>query len=194
VHIIVSPCKLARNALWKIDPGEPAAAALSADIGSLLFETDPRGVPRAIISQPDMLSPATCIGPYEILNLLDEGAMGEVYRAEDTVLGREVAVKVLPPAFSADPERVARFQREARTLAALSHPNIASIYGTMRFRAPVPNAPKDRNDPAMPTARFQRPPGGLSLLFRRSATVFTGPGGHPHGDRKGTHSPSNVGI
>ena len=76
-----------------------------------------------------MLSAATRIGPYEILALLGEGGMGEVYRAKDTVLGREVAVKVLPPAFSADPERVARFQREAQALAALSHPNIASIYG-----------------------------------------------------------------
>jgi serine/threonine protein kinase len=84
---------------------------------------------RAIISQPDMLSAATRVGPYEILALLGEGGMGEVYRAKDTVLGREVAVKVLPPAFSADPERVARFQREAQALAALSHPNIASIYG-----------------------------------------------------------------
>jgi serine/threonine protein kinase len=74
-----------------------------------------------------MLSPATRIGSYEILTLIGEGGMGEVYRAKDTVLGREVVVKVLPPAFSADPERVARFQREA--LAALSHPNIASIYG-----------------------------------------------------------------
>jgi serine/threonine protein kinase len=76
-----------------------------------------------------MLSAATRIGPYEILTLLGEGGMGEVYRAKDTVLGREVAVKILTPAFSADPERVARFQREAQALAALSHPNIASIYG-----------------------------------------------------------------
>src|SRR3984893_6034560 len=76
-----------------------------------------------------MLSAATRIGPYEVLTLLGQGGMGEVYRAKDTVLGREVAVKVLPPAFSTDPERVARFQREAQALAALSHPNIASIYG-----------------------------------------------------------------
>src|SRR5215470_11982244 len=76
-----------------------------------------------------MLSSATRIGPYEILALLGEGGMGEVYRARDTVLGREVAVKVLPAAVAADPERVARFQREAQALAALNHPNIASIYG-----------------------------------------------------------------
>src|SRR6266850_5311219 len=76
-----------------------------------------------------MLSTGTRIGPYQIMTLLGEGGMGEVDRARDTVLGREVAVKVLPAAFSADPERVARFQREAQALAALSHPNIASIYG-----------------------------------------------------------------
>src|SRR5258706_1299227 len=76
-----------------------------------------------------MLSSATGIGPYEILTLLGQGGMGEVYRARDTVLGREVAVRVLPAAFSADPDRVARFQREAQALAALSHPNIAAIYG-----------------------------------------------------------------
>src|SRR5262245_31050646 len=76
-----------------------------------------------------MLLPATRIGPYEILTLLGQGGMGEVYRARDTVLGREVAIKVLPPAFTADAERVARFQREAQALAALSHPNIAAIHG-----------------------------------------------------------------
>src|SRR5258706_13473448 len=76
-----------------------------------------------------MLSSATGIGPYEILTLLGQGGMGEVYRARDTVLGREVAVKGLPAAFSADPDRVARFQPEAQALAALSHPNIAAIYG-----------------------------------------------------------------
>src|SRR2546422_854026 len=76
-----------------------------------------------------MLSSATRIGPYEIMTLLGQGGMGEVYRARDTVLGREVAIKVLPTAFVADAERVARFQREAQALAALSHPNIAAIYG-----------------------------------------------------------------
>ena len=70
-------------------------------------------MPHAIISQPDMFSAATRIGPYEILTQLGEGGIGEVYRAKDTELGREVAIKVLPPAFSADPERIARFQRES---------------------------------------------------------------------------------
>ncbi len=69
------------------------------------------------------------IGAYRILSLLGAGGMGEVYRARDTKLGRDVAIKVLPPAFTADPERVARFEREARTLAMLNHPHIGAIYG-----------------------------------------------------------------
>lgn len=66
---------------------------------------------------------------YEILALLGKGGMGEVYRARDTKLGREVALKVLPPELAGDPERAARFAREARTLASLQHPNVAAIYG-----------------------------------------------------------------
>ena len=65
---------------------------------------------------------------FRIIDLLGEGGMGAVYRAEDTKLGREVAVKVLPEAFVADAERLARFEREAKVLAALDHPNIAGIY------------------------------------------------------------------
>ena len=73
--------------------------------------------------------PGTRIGPYEIIGILGEGGMGRVYRARDTTLGRDVAIKVLPEAFATDPERLARFEREARTLAALNHSNIATIYG-----------------------------------------------------------------
>lgn len=69
------------------------------------------------------------IGPYEIQSILGTGGMGEVYRARDRVLGREVALKVLPRSLAADPERVARLQREARVLASLNHPHIAQIYG-----------------------------------------------------------------
>ncbi len=71
----------------------------------------------------------TKIGPYEILSQLGSGGMGEVWRARDTKLGREVALKVLPEALAHDAERMARFQREAQVLAALNHPNIAAIYG-----------------------------------------------------------------
>jgi serine/threonine protein kinase/Tol biopolymer transport system component len=69
------------------------------------------------------------IGPYTIVSLLDSGGMGEVYRARDTTLGRDVAIKILPPEFTADADRRARFAREARLLAALNHPHIGAIYG-----------------------------------------------------------------
>ena len=75
------------------------------------------------------LRPGTRLGPYEIAAQIGEGGMGEVYRATDTKLKRDVAVKVLPSALAADPERLARFQREAEVLASLNHPNIAQIYG-----------------------------------------------------------------
>src|SRR6516162_6410426 len=71
----------------------------------------------------------TQLGSYEVLSLLGRGGMGEVYRARDTKLKREVAIKTLPEEFSRDPERLARFQREAEALAALNHPNIAHVYG-----------------------------------------------------------------
>src|SRR4029453_1983215 len=75
------------------------------------------------------LSPGTRLGPYEITAQIGVGGMGEVYRATDTNLKRAVAIKVLPDAVAADPERLARFQREAEVLASLNHPNIAAIYG-----------------------------------------------------------------
>jgi len=75
------------------------------------------------------LSPGTRLGPYEISTQIGVGGMGEVYRATDTNLGRQVAVKVLPDAVAQDPDRLMRFDREARTLASLNHPNVAAIYG-----------------------------------------------------------------
>jgi Tol biopolymer transport system component/predicted Ser/Thr protein kinase len=74
------------------------------------------------------LIPGSRIGSYEVLAKLGEGGMGEVYRARDTKLDRDVAIKVLPPVVAQDPERLARFEREAKSLAALNHPNIAQIY------------------------------------------------------------------
>jgi eukaryotic-like serine/threonine-protein kinase len=75
------------------------------------------------------LTPGSQLGSYEIQGLLGEGGMGQVYKARDGKLGREVAIKVLPPSVANDPERLARFEREAKLLASLSHTNIAQIYG-----------------------------------------------------------------
>jgi serine/threonine protein kinase len=73
--------------------------------------------------------PGSRLGPYEVLAAIGAGGMGEVYQAHDTKLDREVAIKVLPEAFAHDPERLCRFQREAKMLASLNHPNIATIHG-----------------------------------------------------------------
>ncbi|MBI3263557.1 MAG: serine/threonine protein kinase, partial [Acidobacteria bacterium] len=75
------------------------------------------------------LAAGTRLGPYEIVSLMGRGGMGEVYRAHDAKLGRDVAIQVLPDVFLADRDRLARFEREARVLAALNHPHIAAIYG-----------------------------------------------------------------
>jgi serine/threonine protein kinase len=75
------------------------------------------------------LTPGSQIGSYEVQSLIGEGGMGQVYKARDTKLGRDVAIKVLPASVANDPERLARFEREAKLLASLSHTNIAQIYG-----------------------------------------------------------------
>src|ERR1700737_449399 len=75
------------------------------------------------------VAPGARLGVYEIVAPLGAGGMGEVYRAHDTKLGREVALKILPDSFTHDPERVARFRREAQVLASLNHPHIGAIYG-----------------------------------------------------------------
>jgi len=75
------------------------------------------------------IAAGTRIGPYEIVSPLGAGGMGEVYRARDTRLKRDVALKILPESFATDVDRLARFQREAEVLASISHPHIAGIYG-----------------------------------------------------------------
>ena len=75
------------------------------------------------------MNPGEMLGPYRVVSELGAGGMGEVYRARDTKLDRDVALKILPDAVASDPDRLMRFEREAKTLAALNHPNIAAIYG-----------------------------------------------------------------
>ena len=75
------------------------------------------------------LTSGTRLGAYEVVSAIGSGGMGEVYRARDTKLNRDVALKVLPELFALDPDRLARFTREAQVLASLNHPNIAAIYG-----------------------------------------------------------------
>jgi len=94
------------------------------------------------------LASGSRIGAYEVTAQIGVGGMGEVYRAHDSKLGRDVAIKVLPEAFAQDAERLARFEREARTLASLNHPNIAAIYGLEdapfgRLRAGGDQGPRD---------------------------------------------------
>ena len=85
--------------------------------------------PQAAAFADMALSAGTRLGPYEILGALGAGGMGEVYRAHDSRLSRDVAIKTLPSTFAANAERLERFNREARVLASLNHPNIAAIYG-----------------------------------------------------------------
>ena len=79
------------------------------------------------------LSPGRRLGPYQVTSQIGVGGMGEVYQATDTNLARKVAIKVLPESMAADTARLARLDREAKTLAALNHSNIATIYGLERF-------------------------------------------------------------
>ena len=107
------------------------------------------------------------IGAYEILSQLGVGGMGEVYRARDTELGREVAIKVLPAVFTSDPERLTRFEREARVLASLNHPHIGAIYGLVHV------------DPSTSSGRRGRSRWCLSLsmaILSRNGSTFAGRG------------------
>ena len=90
---------------------------------------------RSIVNAPSR------IGPYDVVGALGAGGMGEVYRARDSRLGRDVAVKVLPTAFAADPDRLSRFTREAQALASLNHPNIAAIYGVEQSSGDAADGP-----------------------------------------------------
>ncbi len=94
----------------------------------LVGEAGHRTGPFTIIGHAMVLAPGARLGSYEIIGPLGAGGMGEVYRARDTALGRDVAIKVLPAVFAQDADRLARFEREARVLGSLNHPNIATLY------------------------------------------------------------------
>src|SRR5207253_2720494 len=96
----------------------------------------PHGRPARIIASPLVLTPGMRLGVYEIAPPIGEGGMGQVFRATDTKLKRQVAIKILPPSLAADHDRLARFQREAEVLASLNHPHIAAIYGFEEVPAP----------------------------------------------------------
>ena len=93
--------------------------------------------PRIILALPNIMAiaPGTRIGPYDVLSLVGAGGMGEVYRARDSRLGRDVAIKVLPAGLNADADRLQRFEPEARAAAALNHPNILTVHENRQPRA-----------------------------------------------------------
>src|SRR5262245_33285850 len=117
--------------LDQVCAGDPA---LRAEVDAMLAVPSERASRDAIplnvsATTTSQLEPGTMIGPYRVECLIGAGGMGEVYRARDTRLRREVAIKLLPPAFIANADRLVRFEREARVLASLNHPHIAAIYG-----------------------------------------------------------------
>jgi serine/threonine protein kinase len=94
------------------------------------------------------MNPPSAIGYYKITAKLGEGGMGVVYRATDTKLNRDVAIKILPEAFAQDPDRMARFTREAQVLASLNHPNISAIYG-VEERVLILQLPRNLQHPTL---------------------------------------------
>ena len=108
---------------------EPARPSLDRQIGVTDGESPPHGRSDRIIALLLALTPGTRVGGYEITAQIGEGGMGQVYRATDAKLKRQVAIKILPPTMTADADRCARFQREAEVLASLNHPGIAAIHG-----------------------------------------------------------------
>jgi eukaryotic-like serine/threonine-protein kinase len=156
------------------EPSEARASGTPAEAGR-------KGSPGPYNPRQLALTPGTRLGPYEILSALGAGGMGEVYRARDTKLGRDVAIKVLPRVFTADRSRLARFAREARLLAALNHPRIGAIYGfeeTTEISALVLeliDGPTlaDVLTSSGPTARAGNATGGQGLPVRQALSIAT---------------------
>jgi len=120
----------------------------------------------------------TTLAHYRVTAALGAGGMGEVWRAEDTKLGREVALKVLPEEFAQDPDRMARFEREAKVLASLNHPNIATLYG---LETAIPSGTETE------TGTGENVGGGGGPLRADQAWTDSGGGGDSHRapDRRG---------
>ena len=108
------------------------------------------------------LNPGTKLGAFEITGLLGKGGKGEVYRAKDTKLGREVAIKVLPVGFAEDGDRLTRFQRETKVLASLGHPNIGALYdfqtAILEENIPRPSGPPPSKGDSVESAAAPSPP------------------------------------
>jgi eukaryotic-like serine/threonine-protein kinase len=102
---------------------------LAQDLKPFAIDEHIAAAARSLLADNPAVQPGSFIGTYRVESLLGVGGMGEVYRARDTKLNRDVAIKILPSAFANDPDRLARFKREAQVLASLNHPNIAAIYG-----------------------------------------------------------------
>ena len=115
------------------------------------------------------------LGPYLIRGALGKGGMGEVYRAEDTKLKREVAIKVLPEAFAQDEERMKRFEREAQLLASLNHPNVAAIYGLEEAESPQPERSAERSGVAEREAVGVGPHGAKRCIRALVMELVEGP-------------------
>jgi serine/threonine protein kinase len=140
------------------------------------------------------LAPGTRIGSYEVVAMLGAGGMGEVYQARDTKLHRDIALKVLPDVFAADPERLARFQREARTLAGLNHPHIAQIYGLEEINGVRAIAMElvDGEDLAVRIQRGAVPPEEALPIARQIADALGE--AHEHGVIHRDLKPANIKV
>ena len=138
------------------------------------------------------MTPGTRLGAYDVVALIGSGGMGEVYRARDTKLNRDVAIKVLPKLFAADPERLARFEREAQTLAHLNHPNIAQIYGVVEDPAALVMELVDGEDLAQRIARGAVPLDEALAIARQVAEALEA--AHERGIVHRDLKPANVKV
>jgi len=146
-----------------------------------------------------LLSAGTRLGHYVISEALGIGGMGEVYQARDTKLNRDVALKVLPEIFAADPDRLARFRREAQVLASLNHPNIAAIYGLEEGPAEVGGPAEAGHDvPGAEAAKadvvagFSRPVRALVMELVKGPTLAERIARRVRGTLRSTRHPAYV--